>query len=284
MSLELCILASGSGGNCTVLRTPTGLLLIDAGIGPRTAAARLAASGRRISLGHLAGVCLTHLDSDHFNANWLRLLSRHGVPIHCHASRADDVHRVAERIGVAVTVEPFDGDPFEPLPGLHCDPLAFAHDADGSHGFVIDGFGARIGYATDLGHVPADLIERFCDLDVIAIESNYDQRMQIDSSRPWFLKRRIMSGRGHLSNQQAYDAVRRIFNRCQSLGHAPPRHVVLLHRSRECNCPDVLRRFFSRDARLASRLILTEQHAPTAWIRAAREKPFVGEQMALAFG
>ena len=47
MSVEVCVLASGSSGNCTVVRTPGGLLLLDAGIGPRTVSQRLAGTGDR---------------------------------------------------------------------------------------------------------------------------------------------------------------------------------------------------------------------------------------------
>jgi hypothetical protein len=73
---------------------------------------------------------------------------------------------------------------FSPIDELRCDPIPFAHDHHGSHGFVVNGFDYRIGYATDLGHIPSYFFERFCDLDCIALEANYDPKMQADSSRP----------------------------------------------------------------------------------------------------
>src|SRR5436305_13170816 len=75
MSLELCILASGSAGNCSLLRTPSGVILIDAGIGPRIAGRRL--NGTGVTLADIRAVCLTHLDSDHFRPSWVRVLARH---------------------------------------------------------------------------------------------------------------------------------------------------------------------------------------------------------------
>ena len=83
-------------------------------------------------------------------------------------------------------VTPFDGHAFAPVDGMRVSSIPLAHDQMGSHGFVIDGFGVRVGYATDLGRVPQRLIDRFCDLDMLAIESNYDPDMQMSSSRPWF--------------------------------------------------------------------------------------------------
>lgn len=284
--LQLCVLASGSSGNCAAVRTPGGaVVLVDAGIGPRVVAQRLAGSGAAVA--DVAAVCLTHLDRDHINSGWFGTLGRRGVPVYCHASRVADVLVLGFRHGVKLDVRPFGDDAFEPAAGLSATPLSFDHDAAGSHGFLLAGFGGRAGYATDLGHVPPALVDRFCEaggVGVLAIESNYDQRMQIDSTRPWFLKRRIMGGRGHLSNAQAFDAVRRVFNRCQAQGGRPPAHVVLLHRSRQCNCPELLRALFAADKRIGPRLTLAEQDSPTPWLRAARDEPAAGEQLMLAWG
>lgn len=290
MSMEICVLASGSAGNCTVVRTPAGVLLVDCGIGPRTAARRLAGTG--VSVADVAGICLTHLDHDHFNRNWIGSILNRGLSLFCHRPRVDDVIRMAlgpgpsaaEMQRLIARILTFDRDPFEALPGLCLKPLHLAHDRMGSHGFVIEGFGCRVGYATDLGRVPHTLVDEFADVDLLAIESNYDRQMQLDSPRPWFLKQRIMGGAGHLSNDQAFEAVRGILGRCEQRGTPPPAHIVLLHRSRDCNCPERLRQLFARDARIAPRLVLAEQHERSEWLRPRREAPYVGGQLQLAWG
>ena len=272
MSPELCILASGSAGNAAILRTPAGVLLIDAGIGPRTLAKRLDGTG--VDLGDIVALCLTHLDSDHFSPYWASTLLRLNIPIHCHANKAAGL---AGRFPDLVPlVRPFDEAPFSPIEGLSCGPISFAHDELGSHGFVIDGFGYRIGYATDLGHVPVVFYDRFRDLDCIALESNYDPQMQAESGRPWFLKRRITGGHGHLSNAQALSAIRKLLDGARRL----PDHIVLLHRSQECNCPDLLRRLFSVDRRIAPRLTLAHQHERSPWLGRTYRS---AEQLAFAF-
>jgi phosphoribosyl 1,2-cyclic phosphodiesterase len=275
--LQLCVLASGSGGNCTLLRTPVGSMLIDIGIGPRTFGRRVTMAGGSIAPQQITAVCLTHLDSDHFNANWFKTLERFGIPIYCHAY---NVERVRDR-APGITVHGFDCEAsFEPLDSLRFQAISCAHDETGSHGFLIEGFSTRIGYATDLGHVPGEMLEAFCDLDLLCIESNYDRQMQLDSTRPWFLKQRVMGGKGHLSNDQAFQAVVQMLNRCEAAGKALPRHIVLLHRSRECNCPDRLRSHFSRDPRIARRLTLAEQFEPTCWLSPG---VVAGDQMMLAW-
>lgn len=280
MSLELCVLASGSGGNCTVVRTPGGVVLIDAGIGPRTAAMRM--NGTRAHVRDVKAICLTHLDRDHFSLGWASFLATRRVPVFCHSQCVADL---LELLGEewSGSIMGFD-DAFDPVDGVRVNPIALAHDRAGSHAFLIEGFDCRVGYATDLGRVPRELVERFIDLDVLAIESNYDPLMQEQSDRPYFLKRRIMGGSGHLSNEQALAAVRQILDRCERHGGRLPAHIVLLHRSRQCNSPNLVRRLFSRDARIAPRLTLAEQFERSGWLRSRPAPALVGEQLMLGWG
>jgi phosphoribosyl 1,2-cyclic phosphodiesterase len=279
MSLALSILASGSSGNCAVLRTPAGSMLIDCGIGPRTTAGRLRQLGA--SLGDVTAICLTHLDRDHFNFNWLGQIVRQNILVFCHETRVAELVGLVSNDGFSRMIRAFNGQSFTPMDGLQFRAIRLDHDELGSHGFTIDGFGGRIGYATDLGRVGEELLRRFRGLDVLAIESNYDPQMQLASDRPLFLKRRIMGGRGHLSNAQALEAVRRILDQAQRRGEALPRHIVLLHRSRQCNCPALLRDLFSADARIETRLVLAEQDRPTSWLRITPSPAF--RQMELSF-
>jgi phosphoribosyl 1,2-cyclic phosphodiesterase len=281
MSIEVCVLASGSMGNCSIVRTPAGVVLIDAGIGPRTTARRLDGTGVRVR--DIRAICLTHLDSDHFRPSWLGTILNHGIKIFCHRSRAQDVLDILDHDAAEPLIQVFDDQRFHPLDGLSVRAIPLAHDRTGSHGFVLDGFHCRIGWATDLGRVPRELHEHFVNLDLLALESNYDPEMQLRSARPWFLKNRIMGGAGHLSNEQAYEAICRILDRCQRKRRRLPHHIVLLHRSRECNCPKLLRKMFERDERIASRLTLADQFQRSNWLRIRPTPPIVGEQLALAF-
>ena len=103
--------------------------------------------------------------------------------------------------------------------------------------------------------------------------------MQVDSARPPFLKRRIMGGHGHLSNFQALAAIRKLLDRTRRL----PDHIVLLHRSQECNCADLVRQLFSTDQRIASRLTLAQQDERSPWLGRTNRRQYVGEQLTLDF-
>lgn len=279
--MELCVLASGSAGNCTLLRACGQVMMIDCGIGPRTAAKRM--NGTGVSVADIRAICLTHLDSDHVSPHWAATILRHGIRIYCHAGRREQLLSMmpAEIEPLVVSFE--DEGVFEPMEGVGFNPLHLAHDQSGSHGFVIEGMECRFGFATDLGRVPMALLEAFVDLDLIALEANYDPVMQESSARPMFLKRRIMGGNGHLSNEQAIEALRLMLDRAQASGRRLPDHIVLLHRSRQCNCPKLLRRMCEADPRLAVRVTLAEQYARSEWLRKREVAPAFGEQLRLAF-
>ena len=289
----MCVLGSGSGGNSSVLLMPrrrgeplaASAVLIDAGFGPWTLRRRLKQAG--IAMGQIAAICLTHLDRDHWRANWANTLIEHRIRLFLHRWHLPEFEKLpeAEALLAADLIEPFDG-PFQPLPGLCAAPLHLPHDRKGTIGYLFEaaarggratpsespgsddshaGSVCRIGYATDLGAVPPQLIESFSAMggvDLLAIESNYDPHLQAGSPRPAFLKRRIMGELGHLSNEQAFEAVRRIVERCDG---GLPRHIVLLHRSQQCNHPAIVRRVFEQDPHIARRVTLTEQRRRSAW-------------------
>lgn len=248
----------------------TQALLIDAGFGPFTTRKRLDQAG--LSLDHIAGICLTHLDRDHWRANWKNTLLEYRIPLYLHRWHESAFKRLPEGpdIIAAGLLRIFDDQGFEPLPGLNATPVLLPHDQKGTVGYRLDytlsATRLSIGYATDLGAAPPKLIEQFSNhggLDLLAIESNYDPELQSRSDRPAFLKRRIMGELGHLSNEQCLQVVRQI------LDHSPPgclRSVVLLHRSSQCNHPERLREIFDQEPRLKGRFILTEQRRRTAWI------------------
>ncbi len=262
--LRVCVLGSGSSGNATVVKLGGAVVLVDAGFGPRTTARLL--NGIGLSIDDIDAICLTHLDHDHFKPTWFNTLAAKRIAVYLHTRHLKAIYRrgenarLLERAGLLREV---NGQPFEPVAGLSVRTVALPHDRKGTTGFLMESQAGRIGYATDLGCVPDELITRFAGVDLLAIESNYDPRMQVTSDRPEMLKQRIMGGRGHLSNEQAFDAVQRITDQCP---HGGPRHVVLLHPSRQCNCPQAVRRVFDQDSRLAGRVILTEQGKPTAWL------------------
>lgn len=275
MPLSFCVLGSGSSGNCTLLRLdgPEGCrhILIDAGLSPRQTVEQMGELG--VGLDMVSDVLITHADHDHFHAGWVdaRLPSR----ITWRAHRRHLGRGALAGLAMCDTV-PF-ADAFSLSPGTAVEPLLLPHDALGSVGYVIDHGGVRLGFATDLGRVSPAFKRHFTNLSALAIESNYDRGMQVESPRPAMLKRRIMGGLGHLSNEQALEAVLTA-DRAGDL-----RHVVLLHLSRQCNDSTLVKRLYARQApHLLSRLTITHQRRSTPMLHVTRAAtPLRGEQLAL---
>lgn len=245
---RLCVLASGSSGNCSVLVAGDSVTLIDAGLSPRRTRKELAALG--LSLSHVRDIVLTHLDTDHAYSGWAG-----AIPEWCRLR----VHRRhmgrAERLGLLrkSACEPFEGD-FE-VGATRVEPLLVSHDSLGVAAFrFVFECGATLGWATDVGRVTDSLVRHLAGADVLAIESNYCPAMQLASDRPAFLKQRIMGGSGHLSNHECLNAVGRI---------GPRRHVVALHLSRQCNRAELVRGMHT-GAEYA--LTVSEPDRPTGWV------------------
>lgn len=285
----ICVLASGSRGNCTVLRVAgrrgeatdlaagrDRVILLDAGLSPRRTAGLLREAG--LSLSRVTDIVFTHLDHDHCHPGWCAGAKGGGAPhalVHVHRS-----HRGrAERMGLLYRrSRVFDesvrldetppganfgggaGEGDETHERVRITAALASHDSLGVASFRVriehDDGPADLGYATDLGHVPGAIVEHLLGVDALAIESNYCPQLQLASDRPEFLKRRIMGGSGHLSNEECLAAVRRI-------GPKPGAPVVLLHLSEECNTPE---RALAGFAGSPWNVSASAQREPTGWI------------------
>jgi phosphoribosyl 1,2-cyclic phosphodiesterase len=242
MSLRFTVLASGSAGNASLIETGGFGLLLDAGLGPRQLAARLAAVGA--SWQDIHAVILTHTHSDHWSNPTLAHLHRRGLSLYCHPEHHGTLQTYAPGFAAlrsAGLVHDYDaGREFMLSPGLRCLPLPVRHDGGPTFGFRLEaaadlfGGGLVLAYLADLGCWDAGLAAAVTDVDVLAVEFNHDVGMQYASGRQPRLIARVLGDEGHLSNVQAADLVREVLRRSAA---ERLRHVVQLHLSRDCNRP-----------------------------------------------
>jgi phosphoribosyl 1,2-cyclic phosphodiesterase len=253
-SMSLCVLGSGSGGNCSALvldgEAGRRVVLIDLGLSKRQTNLRLGKVG--LSLDDVTDALVTHLDTDHFCTSWHNRVPDH-IELHLHRRHAQH----ACQRGLVPAVRRAYDRAFD-LHGCRVEPLLVSHDALGTVAFRISTAAGDLGFITDCGKVTRQLVRHVQDVDVLAIESNYDPRMQVASGRPRFLVDRIMGGSGHLSNEEAREAVRAI---------RPRRRVVLLHLSRQCNRPECITRLYEDGERPGpEELVISNQFTPAPWV------------------
>ncbi|MCP3905569.1 MAG: MBL fold metallo-hydrolase [Planctomycetes bacterium] len=273
---SFCVLGSGSRGNSTLLvmrdDEQERHILIDCGLSPRATAKRMAELGVKVA--DVSEIWLTHLDGDHFRQGWTDVAERFDITVRLHQRHRNR----AVQLGLSGRQMELFREPFPLGRDAHAEPVLFAHDALGTVGYVVEHAGLRFGLATDLGRVPDGLDGRYVDLDALAIESNYDRALQVASDRPDHLKRRIMGGQGHLSNEQSIDAVAAIDARSRL------RHVVPLHLSRQCNDARLVKKLYAeRLPHLLEKLTVSSQDEPTPMLDVGGPAPAArpGQQLGM---
>ena len=222
--MRLVTFASGSSGNCALVREGDTSLLIDAGISMKRIRAALARQG--LDFGGVDAILITHEHADHVCA--LRMLCRHtSIPIYAPRTVGARLLGMAPEIQDLLRVLPLG----EPVPMKNMAVTAFltSHDTDQSVGYILEGSG-RLGFCTDTGCVTGDMLAALRGCTAALIEANHDPDMLRWGRYPVALKRRILSDRGHLSNQAGGALA------CE-LSAAGASAIVLGHLSRENNTP-----------------------------------------------
>jgi phosphoribosyl 1,2-cyclic phosphodiesterase len=226
--LRFCCLGSGSQGNAFVVEASDGRdsvrVLIDDGFSPRELGRRLVRAD--IDVGSLAAILVTHEHSDH--AGGVASFARR------------------RRLAVYATEGTAAGAGFERLPALNAIrastqisigplqvlPIAVPHDAREPVQFLLSDGHRRLAILTDLGHPAPSVIAMLAGLDALVLEFNHDLRMLREGPYPAFLKARIESDVGHLSNAQSMQIL-------GAIDRTRLTRVVAAHLSRTNNRPEL---------------------------------------------
>lgn len=221
---RFCALFSGSSGNCTYIGGSEGGILIDAGVSAKGIVSALAE--REIDIAGIRAVFVTHEHSDHIKG--LRVLaSRRGIPVYASAGTLAALPGCEE-----VETRSMDGAPVH-LAGMEISRFATDHDCEGSSGYVVTTpDGRRMAVCTDLGHVSDGVRAAIQGCDLVLLESNHDVMMLQNGGYPYYLKRRILSENGHLSNVCCAAEL-------PELVKSGATRLVLGHLSRENNYPEL---------------------------------------------
>ena len=239
MSLSFCSFSSGSSGNCYLIKTGAAAVLIDAGI----SASRILKALERTDTPResVQALFLTHEHYDHVTGARVLLKRLGNASVYASPGtlegtiRRDAYHRLSfaaeidakRRVTIAPDEEVVIGD-------MAIRAFRTLHDANEPYGYFIKTGGKSVALLTDTGIVTEEIIEIVATADVLVLESNHDTDMLRLGHYPHYLKKRILSDHGHLSNNQAADTLLRLFSHLDK-----KRFVLLAHLSHENNTPKI---------------------------------------------
>ena len=213
--MKFIVIQSGSKGNATLVIDQGRVLLIDMGVTLRTLKEALAKEN--LNLFNISAMLLTHEHWDHTAG--IRYLPP--LPIYCTKETY-----CSENVVELTPYEQFRIEHFA------ITPVSTSHDVKNPLGFIIENEEEKLVYLTDSGKITVKTLQKLKNADYYIIESNHDPDMLMATNRPMFLKKRILSTKGHLSNEQSATYL----SKC--IGEKT-KEVVLAHLSEEANDPIV---------------------------------------------
>jgi phosphoribosyl 1,2-cyclic phosphodiesterase len=231
MDVQICSLNSGSNGNCYYIGTHQEAVLIDAGISCRETEKRMKRAG--LSMNKVKAIFVSHEHSDHIRG--IPVLARkYNLPVYI----TDLTLRHSGLAFNRLDFLPFEA--YEPMQigGLTITAFPKLHDAIDPHSFIVTYNQVKVGVFTDIGSPCQNLIKHMQECHAVFLEANYDEDMLANGKYPYYLKRRISSDTGHLSNWQALELL-------MTYKPAHLTHVLLSHLSQENNSPQLVESLFA---------------------------------------
>ena len=225
---KFCPLYSSSRGNCVYISGSGGAILIDAGVSAKKIQEALNDVSADVS--DIRAIFVTHEHTDHISG--LRVFaSRHNIKVYASEGTLDYLEQNC-MANVTYKAEVISSEGVE-VAGMFIKPFRTPHDAAESVCYSIQlPDGRKVAVATDIGHVTDNVLDAVRHCDLVMLESNHDVRMLQSGPYPYSLKRRILSGMGHLSNESCASVLPELID-------SGTTHFFLAHLSQENNIPQL---------------------------------------------
>ncbi|HEY8390000.1 MAG TPA: MBL fold metallo-hydrolase [Clostridia bacterium] len=225
MSFNICVLASGSKGNATFIATDKTKILLDAGISCRSIESKLKSIGQKPQ--DLDAVLITHCHSDHI-AGIRTLVNKYNLTVYTYFQ---NYRHLSSAIGSGKNIVELNGNDFF-INEVTVSPFELSHDVH-CYGYSLYSAGKKITVMTDVGKITEEVKRCASDSNILMIESNHDvQKLMSNQRYSAVLKKRILSDKGHLSNELCAQTL-------QELITQGGRQVILAHLSQENNTPEL---------------------------------------------
>lgn len=221
--MKVQVLASGSKGNITIVLCDKTKFIIDIGL-PYLTVKRILEE-KEMAFDDFQGILITHSHSDHIKG--LSSLVKHtNIPVIIPEEMYIDLEKVVPKERCK-----FIDDKFS-INDVNIELIHTSHDTNYSVGYIIEYNKKELVYVTDTGYINRKFLKKMLDKDIYIIESNHDEVMLMDGPYPRFLKERVISDRGHLSNKTTARYLKDIIG-------IKTKYIVLAHLSEKNNTEDL---------------------------------------------
>ena len=211
--MKVKTIASGSKGNCSIVLCNNTNIIIDMGISYLTRKRSLEENS--LSFEQFAGILITHSHKDHING--LKSLIKHtNLTVYIPEKMYPDLEEIVPPHRCK-----FIEDKFE-IQDVEVELIHTSHDAPCSVGYIISFDNKSLVYVTDTGYINRKYLAKMVNMDIYVIEANHDEIMLMDGPYPRFLKERVISDKGHLSNKTTAKYLKKIIGKntkCIILAH-----------------------------------------------------------------
>lgn len=223
--MTFCSISSGSSGNCFFVGSDRTGVLVDCGVTQKTLLNSLKMI--KVDPKSISGILITHEHLDHYKG--VNIIAKNlNIPVYLNESTFNSIK---DKICDVKSVSIIEDTSFW-INDLGILTFRLPHDASDPIGYSIFHNNKKVSIATDMGHISNEVFTSIVDSDVIVIESNYNEEMLRLSNYPHFLKERILSDYGHLSNEECALTVVELVKRSY-------KRIILGHLSKTSNFPEL---------------------------------------------
>lgn len=193
---KICPLYSSSSGNSTYIGTKNGGILVDAGASFKGIKEKLLALDTTPD--EILAIAITHEHTDHING--LKTFLKNSDATLLASKDTLDALIKKECIPTKTKIITIDNKSID-ICGIKINRFATSHDCEGSSGYTLTlPDNKKVAICTDLGVMTDTVRQAIMGSDLVLLESNHDIEMLKKGPYPPHLKVRILSDKGHLSN------------------------------------------------------------------------------------
>ena len=199
--MKIKTIASGSKGNCSIVLCGNTNLIIDMGISYLTLKRSLEENS--LSFDNFTGILITHCHKDH-TSGLTSLIKHTNLNVFIPQDMYDSLKEYVP-YEKCIFLEERDK-----INDVEIELIHTSHDAPSSVGYIIKHNNRSLVYVTDTGYINRKYLEKMKNHNCYLIESNHDEAMLMDGPYPRFLKERVISDSGHLSNNTTAKYLKKI--------------------------------------------------------------------------